>query len=237
MTRRALVVAAIATALCVAATLAGARPRPPVKAYPAGCLRQADVAIGYYPYRVAWPTWLLVAPHDDALVRHELPAGRRFGVQTVPNPEHLSDPGIAAPINGYLWGYAKRGGRSGWVRAAALTRDTPEDPWAYGPAGIDFQAGDDFPDDDTPPRFVLGHRATGTAVVTAQTVYQRWAPRSSPMALLLRGQAVTLRWRSSGHYCADADGRRGWIPVHALKLTPVLCSRASARIAPSTSRS
>lgn len=203
-------------AITVTATAAARAPR----AYPAGCLRQADVAIGYYPYEVAWATGLLVAPHDQALARHQLPAGRRFGVQTVPNPEHLSDPGIPAATNGYLWGYAKRGGRSGWVLADALTRATPEDPWAYGPAGVDFQAGDDFPDDDAIPRFVLGHPATGTAVVTARTVYERWAPRSSPMALLLQGQAVQLRWRASGHYCADADGRRGWIPAHALRRTP-----------------
>lgn len=212
--------ALITLAVALAAGVAGAHDAPARKAYPPGCLRQADVAIGYYPYEVAWETPLLVAAHDKAPVRHELPAGRRFGVQTVPNPEHLSDPGIPAATNGYLWGYAKRGGRSGWVRADALTRTTPEDPWATGPAGIDFQAGDDFPDNDATPRFVLGHPATGTAIVTAHTVYERWAPRSSPMALLLEGQTVRLRWRASGHYCADADGRRGWIPTHALRLLP-----------------
>lgn len=213
-------VAVIAVVALAAAALAGARPRPPAKTYPVGCLRQADVAIGYYPYRTTTDVRLLVAPHRDAIAREQLPTGRRFGVQSLPNPRHLSDPGVPAPTNGYSWGYAKRGGKSGWVDAGALRADTPEDPWATGPAGIDFQAGDDFPDDDIPPRFVLGQRAVGTAVITDRTVYQRWAPRSSPMAVLISGQVVRVLWRSSGHVCADVDSRRGWIPIRALRLLP-----------------
>jgi hypothetical protein len=182
------------------------------KRYPSGCLRQADVNVGYYPYLVTKATELYTAPHPDSLTRHELAAGARFAVQSNTNPQHSNDPGQPPPTNGYVWGYAKKGGRSGWVPADVLKLDTSGDNWAEGPAGIDFQVGYGEPDEDFTPKYVLGQRVTGTRTITAQTVYQRWAPNSSPAALLVHGDTVTLLWRSRSYYCVEHEGRRGWIP-------------------------
>jgi hypothetical protein len=181
--------------------------------YPAGCLRQADVNIGYYPRRLLEPSALLIAPRADAPRIRMLRDIDRFGVQSNVNPDRLADPGRPAATNGYLWGYAKKGGRSGWVDVAALTADDGD--WADGPAHHDYQAGGvGVPKLRPAPRFTVGHPASGTVRIVGSTAYLRWAPRGPARALVQGGEPVTVLWRSSGHYCVQTTGGlRGWVHV------------------------
>lgn len=181
--------------------------------YPPGCLRQADINIGYYPYVLAHASAIRVAPRDDAAQIRVLEAGRRFGVQSVQNPNRLADPGMPAPTNGYVWGYSRKGGRSAWVRADALVPDAGG--WADGPSHEDFQAGGVMvPRLRRAPRFTLGYRVAGPVSVTEQTAYLRWAPNGAARGIVWRGEPLRLLWRASGHVCVeDAVGLRGWVNV------------------------
>jgi hypothetical protein len=181
--------------------------------YPPGCLRQADVNIGYYPHRLLEPSALLIAPDPHAPRIRMLRDIDRFAVQSVQNPDRVADPGQAAPVNGYAWGYAKKGGRSGWVAASALAPDDGD--WADGPAHHDYQAGGvGVPQLRRAPRFTVGHPVSGTVRIAVNTAYLRWAPRGPARALIVEGEAVIVLWRSSGHYCVQTgDGLRGWVHV------------------------
>lgn len=181
--------------------------------YPPGCLRQADINIGYYPYVVVRETVIRVAPDEGAPRIRLLGPGRRFGVQSVPNPDRLSDPGVPAPVNGYVWGYSKKGGRSAWVRADALAPD-PVGGWADGPSHVDFEAGGvGVPRLRAHPRFTLGRAASGWTTVVDQSAYLRWAPNGAARLIVWHGEPLRLLWRSSGHVCVDAGGARGWVNV------------------------
>lgn len=137
----------------------------------------------------------------------------RFGVQSVQNPERLADPGQPATTGGYLWGYAKKGGRSGWVDAAALTPDDGD--WADGPAHHDFSAGGvGVPKLRPAPRFTVGRVQGGVVRIVGSTAYLRWAPKGPARAYVLGGAVATVLWRSSGHYCVQtAAGQRGWVHI------------------------
>jgi hypothetical protein len=213
MKRRLLLLALLPVAFValVNVTLELAEARPG-NHYPVGCLRQADVNIGYYAFVVTRPTPIRVAPDDAAAPIRTLQPGNHFGVQSLPNPLRLADPGMPAAINGYVWGYSKKGGRSAWVSASALTADSGD--WADGPAHHDFEAGVELPPPSrTAPRFTLGRRAAGVTTIYAHSAYLRWAPAGPARTIVLPGQQLRLLWRASGHLCVDLGGVRGWVHV------------------------
>lgn len=198
--------------------------------YPKGCLTQYETAVGYYPCRTSADTMLRTGPGRHFRAVRQVKAGKRFGWQSVANPDRINTPRRRPKEKGFVWGYILESGHTGWIEASALRDDTETASkcWADGPAGEDFQVGCGSPKPKRKPRFTVGWRPKTKQVkrtVKANEVYIRYSVRGAAKGYLLKGDEVKIRWVSPFGFVwievldsyAVKPGSTGWVFNRALK--------------------
>ena len=190
-----------------------------------GCWTTAEVNVGYYPYRVrAVEAHIRVGPSSNFHSVATVQRNARIGVQSTRNPDCVDLPPMHAPRNGYVWCYANQKGTSGWILLSALEQDTSGEVWADGPASLDFQVGAQ-PCRRGGTSSCVGSKSDRVRTIASAEVYIRYAPQSSPLGYLRRGDRVRECFRGNRNYlCVEVlssktapNGTRGWIIYNSLE--------------------
>ena len=79
----------------------------------------AAVNVGYYPYRIKAGVQTALHTCDDRPIE-TLDPGQGFAAQSTRNPGCSDNPPLREPVAGFVFGYARGSGVSGWVPADAL---------------------------------------------------------------------------------------------------------------------
>jgi hypothetical protein len=203
-------------------------------ALPRGLYGYDRVDVAYEPWRAIRPTALRIGPSPDAPivptddgVPVQLDEGQHLARQSTRNPRALDAPPLRPAVSGHVWGYAMSpvAHKSGWMALDDLEPDPGYETRACGPAGADFDRRD--------PASCGGHgdgrplsgvrAASGTAAVTAQDLYLRYAPQSTAFRYLVRGDSVRRLVRHSGYVGIEVRsarwsprGGRGWVIASAV---------------------
>jgi hypothetical protein len=203
-------------------------------ALPRGLYGTDRVDVAYEPWRAIRPTALRIGPSPDAPIVPtdagrpvQLDEGQHLARQSTRNPRALDAPPLRPAVGGYVWGYAMSpvAHKSGWMALDDLEPDPEFEDQACGPAGADFDRRD--PDscgghgDGSPLSGVRA--ASGTAAITAQDAYLRYAPQSTAFRYLVRGDQVRRLVRHSGYVGVEVRtarwsprGGRGWVIASAV---------------------
>jgi hypothetical protein len=84
-----------------------------------GAFTSAAVNLGYYPFRIKQGVNTTLLSCDDRPIQGLAP-GQGFAAQSTRNPHCSDNPPLRDPLAGYVFGYARGSGVSGWVPAEAL---------------------------------------------------------------------------------------------------------------------
>ncbi len=79
----------------------------------------AAVNVGYYPYRIKAGVQTALHTCDDRPIE-ALGPGQGFAAQSTRNPGCSDNPPLREPVAGFVFGYVRGSGLSGWVPADAL---------------------------------------------------------------------------------------------------------------------
>ncbi len=192
------------------------------------------VNVGYYPFKIK--AGVTTALHScPNRVLETLVGGQGFAAQSTRNPSCSDNPELRPSLNGFVFGYARGSGRSGWVPASALEfAGYVANSCADGPAGVDFQVAKNphagcqafscngatsckAANGSNDGKSDCGGKTLNVVkTVSAQDMYLRYAPLSTPTRYLHQGDKVKVLY----------DNLKGWSFVHVLEsscpeLTPV----------------
>lgn len=84
-----------------------------------GAFNSAAVNVGYYPFRIKQGVNTTLLSCEDRPLQGLAP-GQGFAAQSTRNPHCSDNPPLRDPLAGYVFGYARGSGVSGWVPAEAL---------------------------------------------------------------------------------------------------------------------
>lgn len=170
------------------------------------CRSAAEVNMGYCAYVAAQNTALYTQPDLDSPKLEPLIEGQGFGRQSALNPQGSDHPPVGRVVNGFVRGYKRSTGISGWALLAHLEPDSREDiPALRGPAGLDFEVGRTRCRPRKRQRFPYRPTRRVKRRVKAREVYGRWNPRGVFACYLRRGEVVVLRKKSwkQGYVCVE----------------------------------
>lgn len=195
-----------------------------------GAFQHKDVNIGWRLGEAKVETRIRTKPGGGEVL-HVLEVGRRCGIQSVRNPDRKPDPETRPSVTGanshtYIWVYARKSGKTGWVRSDHIQRTGPIDPehplGGPTPQGHDFEVGVTEPKPKGPS--ACGHRSTNTPTrtVEAQEMHLRYSPRGTSFHYLHQGDKVKVLLDGASefsfvevtHAAPDGSakrGTRGWV--------------------------
>lgn len=200
------------------------------------------VNIGYYPFKIKSGTTAYLYSCDNRVL-DVLSEGQGFAAQSVRNSDCSDSPPLRDSENGYVFGYKRSGGQSGWVRADVLEfTGYIETQCADGPGANDgtpadfqvkynpydsckglvcnsgFNSCEQANDPDDGNDKCGGETRNDTKTVIAQDMYLRYAPGSTAIRYLHYGDVVKVLY----------DNHEGWVFVEVTSGTcPLLTPNGS----------
>lgn len=200
-----------------------------------GAFQHCDVNVGWYPCVAVRATELRSKPGAGVLL-DQLQPGDGFARQSVRNPSCSASPPPRASTRGadgelYVWGYKRKGARTGWVRVddvAADQRAARKGP-CNGPAREDFEVGRETPTRGAKSGCGKPSLTRPRMQVRARETHLRYSPHGSGYHYLHEGDEVTVLISDGPqgfHFVqvvkAAADGSarpgiRGWVLASSLE--------------------
>jgi hypothetical protein len=184
------------------------------------------VNVGYYPFKIkSGVNTHLYTCTNPVKIKEDLAQGQNVAAQSTRNPSCSDNPPLRPSVDGYVYVYARGSGNQGWVPSSALEfTGYTDQTCAAGPADVDYQIkGNPYdsckstichPDakgnggqsctavngtsdgkDDCG-----GKRVSIARTVSATDMYLRYAPFSTSMRYLHKGDKVKVMY----------DNLKGW---------------------------
>jgi hypothetical protein len=159
-----------------------------------------QVNIGWRLGKAVCPTSTAIRTLPGAGVRvGTLKAGAGCGLQSVRNPHRSPHPdprGVEHDADGvaYVWIYARRNSKTGWVRQqdiAQLPPGSPDQP-LIGPAGADFEIGNGHPAHKRKSGCGRRSKRRPIKTITRPYTYLRYSAHGTAFHYLHRGDKVKV---------------------------------------------
>jgi hypothetical protein len=200
-----------------------------------GAFQHHEVNIGWRLGEALRETKIRTKPGAGTVLR-VMEQGDRCGIQTVRNPQRKARPVTRRPVTGageheYIWVYARKSGKTGWVRSDHILRTGPIDP--EHPLGGPTEEHLDFEVGVTKPK-KKGRSSCGRLSATrprktvmARDLHLRYSPGGTSFHYLHEGDEVKVLLEGARAFCfvvvlhAAADGSahkntRGWVLATSL---------------------